>query len=193
MVIRMISVFFVILITHGLMGQSVDKNGMLRATATFAVGKPFSLPTLHSYVKGELEYQLDDHFSIRGDVYYLVGNTGGIAHKFYKDYHTAFAGVSYHFSTPNNFDPYLGIQAGALYGKSAENILFLPVHNQRTSIDPLVSLHAGFNFYASHYFHLFMQVRYLYGVRTIPSYSTDLSELRFSFGLGFNLNVKRKK
>jgi len=175
--------------------QEFYKDGMLRATATFAVGKPFAISTLHSYVKGELEYQLDEAWSVRGDTYYLVGNTGGVSNKFYDEYHSTFAGVSYHFTKQKQFDPYLGIQAGVLWSEIIPEptiglALFEP---NRTSIDPLASLHAGFNYYAKNYFHLFMNVRYIYGIRSGEGQIKDLSEIRVSFGLGFNINVKKKR
>lgn len=172
-----------------------NKSGMLRATATFAVGKPFNVNTLHAYIKGELEYQMEERWSVRSEIYYMVGNTGGASNKYFDEYHSLFTGLSYHFTKKRQFDPYLGLQAGVLWSElttplSTEEPLY---EIERTSVDPLISLHGGFNYYATNYFHLFMNVRYLYGVRTAPGSIRDLSELRFSFGLGFNINVKRKK
>ncbi len=175
--------------------QEFKKDGMLRATTTLVVGKPFAVSTTHAYVKGELEYQLEETWSLRGDTYYNVGNIGGASKKFYDEYHSVFAGVSYHFTKEKQFDPYLGIQAGVLWSEVIKSPVLLPTpfEPQRTSIDPLASLHGGFNYYAKNYFHLFMNIRYLYGIRSGEGGIKDLSEIRFSFGLGFNINVKKKR
>lgn len=188
-------IVFMVFISPAVFCQDFEKVGMVRATSTLAVGKPFAVPSLLSYVKGELEYQYEERWSIRGDMYFHVGNSGGVDNKVYDKYHSVLAGVSYHFTKKKQFDPYVGIEAGVLWSEftpklEAELFEYAP---ERSSIDPLASLHAGFNYYATNYFHLFMNVRYLYGIRSGQGDIKNLNEIRLSFGLGFNINVKRKK
>lgn len=188
--------FFAIILTFRSVAQDTNdfqKDGMIRATATFAVGKPFAVNTLHAYLKGELEYQIQENWSIRGDVYVLVGQMG--TNRIYKDYHSASAGASWHFTNRKAFDPYVGLQVGALWSEAnvqpAATVL-LPYEPQKRAVDALISPHVGFNYYASNYFHLFVNLRYLYGQRLAANSSNNLSELRLSFGLGFNILAKKR-
>jgi len=58
-----------------------------------------------------------------------------------------------------------------------------------TKANPLMSEVIGFNYYGDKYFHLFAELRLVQG-NHMSTYSKpqSLNELRFSFGLGFNLN-----
>ena len=170
-------------------------DGILRATATFALGKPFSYNILMPYIKGELEYQFEERWSVRGEVYYQAGEMGSSARMF-THYHSAFTGVSYHFMKNNHFDPYAGLQVGAVWSELTPNVastVILDYELQRSSVDAVISPIIGFNYYANNYFHVFANVRYLYGNRAAAYARQNLSELRISFGLGFNINVKRKR
>lgn len=170
-------------------------DGMLRATATFALGKPFSYNILMPYIKGELEYQFEERWSVRGEVYYQAGEMGSSARMF-THYHSAFTGVSYHFMKNNHFDPYAGLQVGALWSEMTNEVAAMVILDhelQRSSVDAVISPIIGVNYYANNYFHVFANVRYLYGNRAAAYARQNLSELRISFGLGFNINVKRKR
>lgn len=193
--VRILSIALALLSFKAAAQESKDfqKDGMLRATATFSVGKPFAVNTLHAYLKGELEYQLQENWSIRGDVYVLVGQMG--SNRIFKDYHSASAGVAWHFTRRKALDPYIGLQVGALWSEAivgASSTVILPYEPKQRSIDALISPILGFNYYASNYFHLFATMRYLYGQRLSAYSSNNLSELRISFGLGFNILAKKR-
>jgi hypothetical protein len=193
--VRILLLFAAIVTFESVAQEAKDfqKDGMIRATATFAVGKPFAVNTVHAYLKGELEYQLQENWSIRGDVYVLVGQMG--ANRIFKDYHSASAGASWHFTDRKALDPYVGLQVGVLWSDthaSESDLPALPYAPQQRAIDALISPHVGFNYYASNYFHLFANLRYLYGQRLAANSSNNLSELRLSFGLGFNILAKKR-
>jgi hypothetical protein len=171
------------------------KDGMLRATATFAVGRLLSYDISNAYLKGELEYHIEEKISLRGDTYLMAGSKSGEYFSL-TNYHSSMAGISYHFTEKKKFDPYLGVQTGVILSETkpeAEILIFYPYPSNRRSINPLVSLHAGFNYYASNYFHLFANLRYLNGIRNAPDSFNDMNELRLSFGLGFNIGVKKTR
>jgi hypothetical protein len=189
------SLVFLVLFPLTVFGQDdFKKDGMLRATATFAVGRLLSYDISNAYLKGELEYHIEEKISLRGDTYVMMGSKSS---EFFSltNYHGSMAGISYHFTENKKFDPYMGVQTGVILSETQSEAEILIVHlyvPNRKVIDPLVSLHAGFNYYASNYFHLFANLRYLNGIRNAPDSFNDMNELRLSFGLGFNIGVKKK-
>jgi len=61
------------------------------------------------------------------------------------------------------------------------------------AVNPLISGVIGFNLYATKFFHLFADARYVYGNHLSDSPPISLNEVRVSFGLGINLNVLSRK
>jgi hypothetical protein len=51
----------------------------------------------------------------------------------------------------------------------------------------------GFNFFAEKWFHIQANVRYSIGEHLTAPDETNISEVSFNFGLGFNLNVLTEK
>ena len=132
---------------------------------------------------------------MRWDSYLLVGSKSKAFFSL-PAYHGSLAGISYHFTEKKKFDPYAGLQTGIIFAEAKPDIelaVVYPYPIDRRSIDPVVSLHVGFNYYATRYFHLFANLRYINGIRNAPDSFNDLNEIRFSFGLGFNLGVKKHK
>ncbi len=180
-------------------------KGLLRAMATITPGimlKANSATTISLH--GNLEYYVADNISLRGDSYfYLQGNdlSGNDPFEFN---HSLFAGASYHFKTKNRFDPYLFFEPGASYTRdnayeicnnaSAAGINVAYCKRSEQTINPLISAGLGFNMYFQKWFHIFGEARYIGGkyLSDAPT-PTSLSELRFSFGLGFNLSVFKPK
>lgn len=154
-------------------------KGLLRAMATISVGS-ITKASLH----GNLEYYVADNTSLRGDTYYsLKTNTLHFADlsPYLVSNHQTFAGASYHFKTKNHFDPYFGFQPGFALSQS---------NSSKQTINPLLSPVLGFNIYFEKLFHLFAETRYVIGNHLSEAHEPiSLNELRFSFGLGFNLSV----
>jgi hypothetical protein len=82
----------------------------------------------------------------------------------------------------------------AITKRQSDNLLSPLVSTGASSVNPLISTAFGFNFYFQRWFHLFGEVRYISG-KHLSDATTPLSlnELRFSFGLGWNINLIKKK
>jgi hypothetical protein len=70
-----------------------------------------------------------------------------------------------------------------------ENYSYVP----EQEISPVFSPVIGLNYYFQKWFHLFFETRYIQGKYISEGWVIPLSELRFSFGLGWNINTVRKK
>jgi len=172
-------------------------KGILRAQATISPGMLLKENASTISIHGNLEYYLADNVSIRGDGFYFL-QVNGINHPLHIN-HSVFAGASYHFKTKNHFDPYFSFAPGIAITQYTDcydpQITYGDICNDKAYINPLISPAIGFNLYFQRVFHLFAEARYISG-KHLSDDSTPLSlnELRFSFGLGWNLNlIKQKK
>ena len=184
-------------------GQETKKQfihkGLLRAQGTIAPGIMLKENTSTISIHGNLEYYASDDVSVRGDSYYFLNDD----QKKFSANHSILAGASYHLKTKSHFDPYIGFQPGIAIASRSDvthvmSDMPLPDYYAiapKPQLCPLISPVLGFNFYFQRVFHLFMEARYIAGKYLPddgdPVYS--LSELRFSFGLGFNLSVFKQK
>ncbi len=162
-------------------------KGLLRAAATFSTGIMTSVNITNVYLTGNLEYYADSKISVRGDVYYFFNSLNNV--KTLKANDQLYFGASYNIPTQSHFNPFVGIQPGIAY--SQVNSLYEPP--PQGSISPLASVITGFNFYGEKWFHILVNVRYCVGRHTDDEGLFDLNELSFSFGLGFNLDVIKRK
>lgn len=175
-------------------GQYIHQQ-LTRADASIVAGYMFKENINNVYVKGNLEYYLDNKVSIRGDVNWLMGSTGLTSDSMgFKDNHSLMIGTVYHFHTKNHFDPYFIIQPGLAYTSSYKEVVStIPDKNTKNVyykgvMSPLASAGIGFNYYFQRFAHLFIETRYVYGnhLSEAPK-PLSLQELRVTFGLGFNL------
>ena len=171
------------------------RKGLLRSTATFAIGGITKI-ALHS----NLEYYLADNVSLRGSSFLSLKmfdpNEEGFLDygPYLSSNHQILSGGFYHFKTRNHFDPYLGLQPGVsvsqaiVYRGGGENTY------SKTAVNPIIGATLGFNLYFQKFFHLFGETHYVHGKHLSDIYQpVSLDELRFSFGLGFNINTLKKK
>jgi hypothetical protein len=103
----------------------------------------------------------------------------------FKHNHSVFFGANYHF-IKSNHDFYLGIQPGVAYTQVK---MLRGMDEQYASTNPLFSSVVGYNFYVNSIFHFFVQTRLILGEH-LTNDVKSLNEMRFSAGLGFNLNAK---
>jgi hypothetical protein len=170
-------------------------KGILRATATISPGKLIDANGTTISLHGILEYYVANNISIRGDSYYFLKGSFLNRYDLLEVNHEMLAGVSYHFKTKNHFDPYLTLEPGVSITRVSEH----PddkYYIRSTTANPLISFGAGFNYYFERWFHLFAETRYISGKYMAMDYhpgSLSLNEIKFSFGLGFNLNVFKPK
>jgi len=166
-------------------------KGLLRAQGTISFGRMFSLAANNIYLHGDLEYFVENRFSVKSDIYYFLNSYGD--RNPFKINHSLFSGVMFHSKTSGNFVPYFGIQPGINFAEATDIcmgdpcIQVAPVEPVEQTLSPLVSVTAGLNYFSNKFFHLFIQTRYVGGVFADNYNRASLSEFRVSFGLGFHL------
>lgn len=179
--------FFPLFLTAQESTAVVAQKGLLRATGTISFGGMTQHEQTNIYLHGVTEYFVSDQITARGDIYYYLksGNKQMLNLN-----HQLFAGSSYHFNTQHHFVPYVGFQPGIALTQAD----FITINQENNvEVSPLISAVAGFNFYASSWFHLFVDGRYVSGKHLSNQKTIQLDEFRLSFGLGFNLNVLTEK
>ena len=165
------------------------RKGALRSSGAISPGLMKDGDGANIYLHGNFDFFLSDHFSLRGDGFYYITTTGGF--NTFKKNHQLFSGFSFH-AKPQGFSPYAGMLMGRSFTElNTPGIVFDP---DVMGVCPVVSPHVGFNFYGEKYFHIFAEARYVTG-RHFPEHLPpfSLNELRFSFGLGWNINTMKKQ
>jgi hypothetical protein len=170
----------------------IIRKGLLRAQGTITPAVMLNGGALNIYLLGDMDFYLSRRVSVRADGYYFLDTQGGggLLHN-----HGVFFGLNYHFPVKGGrFDPYLGLQPGASYvqarytGGLLDHDVLMPTRSRATLV-PNISASAGFNYYIWKYLHFQMMVRYVHGNHATPWGSHPLDELRFSIGLGWNVNT----
>ena len=176
-----------IMIMHGKIyaqNQVVIGKGLLNTQLTISPSYMFSERQSYFYLHGSVEDYLSSSISVAGEGYFYLGKLSGGTHTF-KYNHSVFFGVSRHFVS-NHHDLYFGLQPGLSITRLNEQ--YLKIVTTQAGVDPLISMIAGYNYYMNSVLHFFLQSRLILGLHNY--YATkSLSELRFSAGLGFNLNL----
>jgi hypothetical protein len=173
--------------------HSFDRTHMIAASATFSPGIFLYNGISSNYLHGFLEYFPESNVSLKGEGYLFLAPSSGRFHPLDQNSSLLFGGL-YHFNKNGAFDPYIGLQPGVAYVISYPDGINYPifVSIQAREVVPLITVSTGINYYVNRYFHFFGSIRYLYGQGAQSDiYFTQFSELRLSFGLGFNLAKKR--
>lgn len=159
--------------------------GLLSSQCTFTPSHMFCDKQTYIYIHGGLECYITKKLSVTGEIYY---NAGALSHSNTFDYnHSLFFGSNWHFTKANN-DFFLGLHPGLSLTKlNAKNN---NITETSAGINPLISAVVGYNFFINKYFHFFLDTRYILGDHNYDIHKS-LSELKFSAGLGFNLNTKK--
>lgn len=137
------------------------------------------------HLHGTLAYRFHDRFSYRADSYFMLPGENAPE---LDQFTTLFSGFSYHFTENKALDPYLSFQPGLAYSQlgamegSANGAM-------GESFDPMLSGAVGIKYHAPAVFNILVETRYLHGKRLTSQGSLPLSGFRFTFGLGFHLNV----
>lgn len=163
---------------------SIDA-GLLRAQLTLAPSYLFAEQQAYFYLHGTLETYLSDRFSIAGEGYTSLGSIGN-EYAALDEHHSIFFGSNWHF-VKGGSDLYLGVHPGVSFTKLDHTTG--EVGNAKTSVNPMISAVAGYNYFFHRYFHFFLQTRI--GTGQHAQYERmDLTEVRLSAGLGWNVNMK---
>lgn len=160
------------------------RQGTLKASATIAPSMMLNRDANNIYLNGFIAYQLDEHFSLRGETFFYINNATSTNPIYAGAIHTYF-GAFYH-KGKRNWDNYLGFQPGVSVVKTAF---------KNNAVLPTFALKIGTAYYVWKYFHFFTDLTYTNSsIRGIAldygSIKTD--ELIISAGLGFQINTKKK-
>ncbi len=155
-------------------------KGIMSVSLTIPAGYLLKQKSSIVYLDGSLEYYTDSKISIRGEGIVLISGAGSA--DFLKQNNILNVGAFYHFPTHSNFDPIFGFQPGIALTQATQQ-------DNTLTINPVASVVTGFNFFAEKWFHILVNVRYSLE-RNVDAYSlSNLNEISFSFGLGWNLDV----
>ena len=176
------------------------RKGLIRSMGTISPGILLKENSSTISLYGTLEGYVSDNISIRGDSYYDILSAGNKTDRPFQFNHSTFSGASYHFKTKNHFDPYFSFAPGISITKAFKDPCPPNIYctNEITTFykstaNPLLSFSLGFNFYFQRWFHLFGEARYISG-KYLSDRPTPLSlnELKFAFGLGLNINARKR-
>lgn len=166
---------------------NIIRPGLIRAMGTISPSKMLGNGGAYFYLHGNLEVYFNKKVSFCGDVYSFTGSINKTSD--YEYNHNLFYGLLWHF-TKNRNDLYLALQPGVSFTKLNAGVVNIPV--SRAGVNPEFSLAVGDNFYISRFFNFFIQTRLIIGEHSYDVHK-NLSELRLSAGLGFNINVLKEK
>lgn len=176
-------------------GEDIIRKGLLRAQGTISPGWTITDGTTNLYLQGDMEYLLQDKISLKGDVSYFIGSVGS---KLLKHNHSLFFGAQYHMPY-KRFDPYVGLHPGVSVVQMRNPNLGTPeidiaVAESNMKVAPAISVSTGLNFYVWRYIHFMANLKYVHA-RHATEWGTNyaLDEFRISFGLGWNVNILKRK
>lgn len=166
----------------------IVRQGLIRAQLTLSPSYMFTDKQSYFYLHGNLEGYVSDNLSLSGEGYYGLGNVSS-GENLFANHHNLFYGASWHFICSLG-DFYAGLQPGLSFTRLKETGNNLVQATRGTN--PLISAVAGYNFYIHKIFHFFIQTRFITGQHNYDAVK-DLSEIRISAGLGFNINTSKQQ
>ena len=165
----------------------IHKN-LTRATITFGTGYMPQSNLTNLYLCSDLEYYTGDKISLRGENFIFLNSLKKERQILINN--GILVGPMYHFRTSSYLDPFVGLLTGLSITQTQERSIMVPNYFIRSGygFNPLFSPLVGFNYYATRYFHLFINGRWVGGTHlSRTNKPLILNEFRFSFGLGFNI------
>lgn len=178
-------VLFILLLPISVVAQESDfeRKGNLLTSLTIAPVIGLADQPNRTAVHGYLKYFVSNQLSVEGESYLQAGKND-LSENFER-MHSIFFGASWHFLS-GNIDPYIGFHPGIQIVEPGAEI---EISQSKLSLVPAISAQAGMNYFMGEYFHLFVNLRYVNGLTALPGHSAQINDLRFSGGLGLNLNV----
>lgn len=165
--------------------KTVIRPGLIKTTLTISPSKSLATSNSYFYMHGILEGYLSPSVSVSGEGYFYQGMISGLKSEFAHN-HSLFFGLSKHV-VKKNLDFHLGLQPGLNFTRLSlpDDGIFLTM---KTSVNPSMSAIAGVNYFAGKYIHFFIQSRLVLAENN-TGIAKNISDLRFSAGLGFNINA----
>ena len=163
------------------------KDGTIQGSAGFSYGMMRD-DVRNVYLQGFIQYFPEENVSLRGDGYYFFNSISDLQPL--EQNHQIYAGGAYHFNS-KVIDPYLGFQPGIAMSQRSDSVLVAgDLVASNVTVNPLTSFVAGINYFGSKYFSIFAEARFTRGIHMSNGWPKYLDELRFSFGLAFQINAK---
>ncbi|MFT4524642.1 MAG: hypothetical protein ACI9FU_001097 [Granulosicoccus sp.] len=192
MVARAIIITLFLFNTLGVFAQQpkfdVLRKGLFRSQLSISPGFLFSGGNANVYLHGGFEYFLKNKVSFTGHGFWFIDSQkdkGDLKHN-----SSVLWGLRYHFPwRKKKIDSYIGLEPGVgfVQAKNSESVSVMKA-------TPLISASAGLTFYVWKYFNFFVETRYVHGHHSSEWNQTfKLDEFRISAGLGWNVNLIRKK
>jgi hypothetical protein len=178
--------FYCILICCTVNGQQ-SMNGVLSGSGAIYLGDQINTKNSNYYYGGSLTYFLDNHFSFGGELLYLKGESLSQKTSYFNSIHLL-TGFNYVYGESES-KLVCGIYSGLSYLKGVS--YGLKSISYKNDIVPNVGLGIGYKLYFHPYFHFFTDVKYLYEQTLFNE--VGRGEVLFSFGLGGQIQTKRKK
>lgn len=165
------------------------RPGLLSATIGLSPSWMLNRNEFNYYVSGFLEGFLTEKTSLRGEGHYLAGSSS--ENPYFRFNCRLLIGAQYHFSK-NNFDAHLGLFPGVslmqIRGNTDNS------GKDKLHVVPTAGVKLGVSYYVWKYFHFFADATYIKSTAIRIDHNEGLSdELMISAGLGFNVNLKRKR
>lgn len=178
-----------------LTGEDIIRKGLVRAQGTLSPGWTIADGKTNLYLQGDMEYFLEDRISLKGDISYFLDTQGN---GYLKHNHSLFFGAQYHMPY-KRFDPYIGLHPGVSLIQARnpnQGTAEVPVAYAESvmKVSPAISVATGFNFYVWRYIHFMANLKYVHA-KHATEWGTNyaLDEFRISFGLGWNVNMLKRK
>ncbi|MEZ5173072.1 MAG: hypothetical protein R2850_06115 [Bacteroidia bacterium] len=181
---------FVLSVFYPLNAQRIEK-GLVKTELTISPAKMLASNHANFYMHGSLDIYLSSKYSFSSSTYFYLGELNSELTLFEQN-HSIFYGISRHF-VKGKSDAYISFQPGfALTQLQNNDLIVFAKIKRETAINPMASIAAGYNFFVAGIFHFFTELRFVAGNHN-TNIRTSLSEIRFSAGLGFNINTIRSK
>lgn len=192
MVVRIVILVVFLLNAMGSGAQApkfdVLRKGLLRGHLSISPGLMLNSDLTNIYLNGGCEYLLGDRISFAGNAYWFINSQQ--KGKWLKNNSSVMWGFRYHFPVlKKKLDTYIGFEPGVGFVQASAGDAVSTLKPT-----PLLSGTAGIAFHVWKIFNFFAEARYVYGEHSTAWNETyKLDEIRISAGLGWNLNLIRKK
>jgi hypothetical protein len=149
-------------------------------------------PELNYYLTGFLEGYIKKYLSVRLETHYFLDGKNGSP--FYKFNSISSMGILAHLNK-KNFDGHIGFMPGFSINMVRGDIKENGKH--QVHFTPTISVNLGGSYYIWKYLHVFVNATYIHASITEIDKSIGVNgradEFMICAGLGFNVNIKRKK
>lgn len=187
---RKIICFLILFVSLSIYSQEVlkgERNGLLKATASFYPSKYINSNLKQDYLGGNAEYFFHDKFSFRGDVFQSLNDVQNTSFSMLGATKLTF-GFNKHFSK-GKWSPFVGIYTGVSRLIEKSTLPSFAEIPPQVELLPVSGLMVGTQFYFYKYFHFYIETRYTHQMN--PFREGKLDDISFTAGLGFQLSTRK--